>query len=54
MESLAQSAFGSNVSGWILVGITITLVAICTFGLLWYYREDSVRWTYSIVIYISW
>ena len=54
MESLVKLATGSNVSGWILVGITITLVAICTFGLLLYYREHSVRWTYSIVIYIAW
>ena len=54
MESFVASTIGSNVSGWFLVGITITLVAICTFGLLFYYRENSVQWTYSIVIYIAW
>lgn len=44
----------SAASGLILVGITLILVAVCTYALLRYYREKSVPWKYSAVIYISW
>ena len=54
METLFASEDPSVASGLILVGITVVLVAVCTFALLRYYREKSVSWKYSSVIYISW
>ena len=43
-----------GVAGAITVTVTVVLVAIATFLLLRYYREKSVAFSYSIVIYLSW
>ncbi|KAK8833395.1 hypothetical protein WA577_000360, partial [Blastocystis sp. JDR] len=41
-------------TGLVLVGICVVLLALCTYGLLRYYREKSVSFGYSLTIYITW
>lgn len=43
-----------SVAGAITVTFAVVLVAIVTYLLLRYYREKSVAFSYSIVIYLSW
>lgn len=44
----------SYVTGLILVGVSVLLLMIFTYGLLHYYKEKSVSFIYSISIYITW
>ena len=41
-------------TGLVLVGICVVLLALCTYGLLRYYREKSVSCGYSLTIYVTW
>lgn len=41
-------------TGLILVGISLVLLALCTYGVLRFYREKSVGFSYSFMIYITW
>lgn len=41
-------------TGLILVGISLVLLALCTYGVLRFYREKSVGLSYSFMIYITW
>lgn len=43
-----------SVAGSITVAIAVILVAVVTFLLLQYYREKSVPFSYSSVIYCAW
>lgn len=44
----------NHITGLILVGVSLAILMLFTYGLFRYYKEKSVSFVYSTTIYITW